>query len=73
MAKPDLQGLRVTPAGEAYRDDGKLGLALAFNALVVVTGTTDTASFAAEAVASGVPVGGLYVNEQTGAITRRLV
>ena len=65
MAKPDLQGLRVTPAGEMYRDDGKLPLALALNNLLTADGP-------AAAVASGVPVGGLYVNATTSGVTVRL-
>ena len=67
MAKPDLQEVLVTPAGELYRDDGKLGLALALDHLVGVSGVSgDT-----DAAASGVPVGGLYVRRATGAVTRR--
>ncbi|MBD3260363.1 MAG: hypothetical protein GF334_01575 [Candidatus Altiarchaeales archaeon] len=65
MAKPDLQGVRVTPAGELRRDDGKLGLALAFDNLLTAEGPLD-------ATASGVPVGGLYVDSTTSGIAVRL-
>jgi len=66
MAKPDLQGLRVTPAGEVYRDDGKLPLALALNNLLTANNPT-------EAVSSGVPVGGLYINATTSGVSVRLL
>lgn len=65
MAKPDLQGVRVTPAGELYRDDGKLGLELAFGSLLTANGPLDAA-------ASGVPVGGLYVEATTSGLAIRL-
>ena len=61
MAKPDQQGLRVTPAGQLYRDDGKLGLEVAFNNLLTAYGPGDAA-------ASGVPVGGLYIVATTSGL-----
>ena len=61
MAKPDLQGMRVTPAGQPYRDDGKLPLVPAFNDLLTANGPGD-------ATASGVPVGGIYVDTATSGI-----
>jgi hypothetical protein len=61
MAKPDLQNVLVTPAGQPYRLDGKLGLELAFNNLLTADGPGDAA-------ASGVPVGGLYVDTATSGI-----
>jgi len=66
MAKPDLQGVRVTPAGEVYRDDGKLPLVPAFNNLLTANGPGD-------ATVSGVPVGGIYVDIATSGIAVRLV
>lgn len=54
MAKPDLQGVRVTPAGQVYRDDGESSLELALNKLPVLTNDNQVA-------ASGIPVGGLYL------------
>ncbi len=65
MAKPDLQNVLVTPAGQAYRLDGKLGLELAFDNLLTAFGPGDAA-------ASGVPVGGLYVNPTTSGLAVRL-
>ena len=62
MAKPDLQNMYAAPGGEAYRLDGKLGLSLAFNNLLVASGPSD-------ATASGVPVGGIYVNTTTSGIS----
>jgi len=61
MAKPDQQNVTVTPVGQLYRDDGKLGLALAFNGLLTANGPLD-------ATASGVPVGGVYVDVVTSGI-----
>ena len=61
MAKPDLQNVLVTPAGQAYRLDGKLGLELAFENLLTAKGPGD-------ATASGVPTGGLYVDTVTSGI-----
>lgn len=65
MAKPDLQGTRVTPAGVMYRDDGKLGLSPAFENLLTAFGPGDAA-------ASGVPVGGIYVDATSSGISVRL-
>jgi len=62
MAKPDLQGVRVTPAGALLRDDGKLPLVPAFNNLLTAYGPAD-------AVASGIVTGGLYVNATTSGVT----
>ena len=61
MAKPDLQGVRVTPAGAIFRDDGKLPLVPAFNNLLTANGPLD-------AVASGVPVGGIYIVTTTSGL-----
>ena len=61
MAKPDQQNVTVTPAGQLYRDDGKLGLELALNKLLTANGPGDAA-------ASGVPTGGLYVDVATSGI-----
>ena len=66
MAKPDLQGVRVTPAGAIFRDDGKLPLVPAFNNLLTANGPGD-------ATISGVPVGGIYVDIATSGIAVRLV
>ncbi|KKM86333.1 hypothetical protein LCGC14_1280020 [marine sediment metagenome] len=65
MAKPDLQNVVVTPAGELYRLDGKLGLELALNRLLTANGPLDAA-------ASGVPVGGIYVEVVTSGLAIRL-
>jgi hypothetical protein len=65
MAKPDLQGLRVTPAGAIFRDDGKLPLVPAFDNLLTANGPGD-------AVVSGVPIGGIYVDATTSGINVRL-
>lgn len=65
MAKPDLQGVRVTPAGQLYRDDGEGSLQLAFNDLLTAFGPGNAA-------ASGVPVGGLYINATTSGLAIRL-
>ena len=65
MAKPDLQGLRVTPAGAIFRDDGKLPLVPAFNNLLTANGPGG-------AVASGVPIGGIYVDATTSGLAVRL-
>ena len=65
MAKPDLQGLRVTPAGQLYRDDGESSLALAFDNLLTAFGPGDAA-------ASGVPVGGIYIDATTSGVAVRL-
>ena len=61
MAKPDQQGLRVTPAGQLFRDDGKLGLELAFNNLLTANGPLDAA-------ASGILTGGIYVEATTSGL-----
>jgi hypothetical protein len=66
MAKPDLQIARVTPAGELYRDPGKEPQALAFGNLLTAFGPGD-------ATASGVRVGGLYVDATTSGISVRLL
>ncbi len=66
MAKPDLQGIRVTPAGAMFRDDGKLPLTPAFDNLLTANGPGDAA-------ASGVPVGGIYVEVATSGLAVRLV
>ena len=65
MAKPDLQGLRVTPAGELFRDDGKLGLSPAFDNLLTAFGPLDAA-------ASGIVVGGIYIDATTSGLAVRL-
>ena len=65
MAKPDLQNVLVTPAGQTYRLDGKLGLEVAFDNLLTANGPGDAA-------ASGVPVGGLYVLTTTSGLAIRL-
>ncbi len=65
MAKPDLLKVYVTAAGEMYRDDGKLPLALAFENLLTAQGPGDAA-------VSGVPVGGLYVEVLTSGLAVRL-
>lgn len=65
MAKPDLQNVVVTPAGELYRLDGKLGLKLALGDLLTANGPGDAA-------ASGVPVGGIYVEVVTSGLAIRL-
>jgi len=61
MAKPDQQNVLVTPAGQLYRLDGKLGLELALGNLLTANGPLD-------ATASGVPVGGIYVDVVTSGI-----
>ncbi len=66
MAKPDQQNVTVTPAGQLYRDDGKLGLALALDNLLTANGPGDAA-------ASGIPVGGLYVEVATSGVAVRLL
>ncbi len=66
MAKPDLQNVVVSPAGELYRDDGKLGLELALNKLLTANGPGD-------ATVSGVRVGGLYVDATTSGVSVRLL
>jgi len=66
MAKPDQQNVTVTPAGQLYRDDGKLGLELALNKLLTANGPGD-------ATTSGIPVGGLYVDVVTSGIAIRLL
>ena len=65
MAKPDLQGLRVTPAGALFRDDGKLPLVPALNNLLTANGPLDAA-------ASGIVVGGIYVEATTSGLAVRL-
>jgi hypothetical protein len=65
MAKSDHQNVLVTPAGQMYRDDGKLGLSLALNNLLTANGPLDAA-------ASGIPVGGLYVEATTSGVAIRL-
>ncbi len=61
MAKPDLQNVTVTPAGQLYRDPGELPQTLAFKDLLTANGPGD-------ASASGIPVGGLYVDVATSGI-----
>jgi len=63
MAKPDQQNALVTPGGQAYRLDGKLGLELAYENLLTAFGPGDAA-------ASGIPVGGIYVDATTSGINR---
>lgn len=65
MAKPDLQGVRVTPAGQLFRDDGESSLVPAFDNLLTANGPLDAA-------ASGVPVGGVYVEATTSGLAVRL-
>lgn len=65
MAKPDLQGVRVTPAGQLFRDDGESSLEPAFDNLLTANGPGDAA-------ASGVPVGGIYVEATTSGLAVRL-
>jgi hypothetical protein len=65
MAKPDLQNVVVTPGGELYRLDGKLGLELALENLLTANGPLDAA-------ASGVPAGGIYVEATTSGLAIRL-
>ncbi len=65
MANPDLQGVRVTPAGQLYRDPGLSPQDLALNNLLTANGPGDAA-------ASGIPVGGLYVEVVTSGIAIRL-
>ncbi len=61
MAKPSLQNVTVTPAGQMYRDPGQEPQALAFNNLLTADGPQG-------AVASGIPVGGIYVDSTTSGI-----
>ena len=61
MAKPDLQGVRVTPGGAMLRDDGKLPLVPAFNNLLTANGPGDAA-------ASGIVTGGLYIEVATSGL-----
>ncbi len=61
MGKPDLQIMRVTPAGQPYRDPGQEPQSLAFNNLLTANGPLDAA-------ASGIPVGGIYVDVVTSGI-----
>ncbi len=63
MAKPDQQNVLVTPAGQPYRLDGKLGLELAFENLLTAFGPGD-------ALTSGVPVGGIYIDATSSGINR---
>lgn len=66
MAKPDLQLVYVnTSSGNLKRLKGKLGLAEAFENLLTANGPGDAA-------ASGVPVGGLYVQATTSGVAVRL-
>ena len=65
MVKPDLQGVKVTPAGQLYRDDGESSLELAFNQLLTAAGPLD-------ATASGVPTGGIYIDTATSGIAVNL-
>lgn len=66
MGKPDLQNVLVTPAGQLYRLDGKLGLELALGNLLTAQGPGD-------AIASGIAVGGIYVDAVTSGVAVRLV
>lgn len=61
MAKPDLQNVTVTAAGQLYRDSGQESQSLAFNNLLTAEGPTD-------AVASGIPTGGIYVDSTSSGI-----
>ncbi len=61
MAKPGLQNVTVTAAGQMYRDPGQEPQALAFNNLLTANGPLD-------AIASGIPVGGIYVDVVTSGI-----
>ena len=61
MAKPDLQGIRVTPAGQLYRDPGENPQDLALGNLLTANGPLDAA-------ASGIPVGGIYVEATTSGV-----
>ncbi len=65
MAKPDLQGVYVTAAGAIFRDDGQLPLVPAFNNLLTANGPLDAA-------ASGIVVGGIYVEATTSGLAVRL-
>ncbi len=65
MAKPDLLKVYVTAAGELFRDDGKLPLAPALENLLTANGPGDAA-------ASGVVVGGIYVEATTSGLAVRL-
>jgi hypothetical protein len=65
MAKPDLQDVRVTPAGQLYRDPGELPQELALKDLLTANGPLDAA-------ASGIPVGGIYVEVATSGLAVRL-
>ncbi len=65
MAKPDQQNVTVTAAGQMFRDDGKLPLAPAFDNLLTANGPGDAA-------ASGVVVGGIYVETTTSGLAVRL-
>ena len=65
MAKPDLQGVRVTPAGQLYRDPGESPQDLALKDLLTANGPLDAA-------AQGVPVGGIYVEVTTSGLAIRL-
>jgi hypothetical protein len=64
MAKPDLQNVTVTPAGELRRDPGQNPQALTFSNLLNATNDGD-------ATTSGVPLRGVYINRSTGAVTVR--
>jgi hypothetical protein len=64
MAKPDLQAMRITPAGGLFRDDGKLGLAPAFDGLLTAYGPGDAA-------ASGIGVGQVYIDATTSGLAVR--
>ena len=57
MGKPDLQGIRVTAAGQLYRDDGESSLQPALNHLPVLTNPGQVS-------ASGIPLRGLYILAQ---------
>ena len=66
MAKPDLQKVYVnTSTGNLQRLDGKLGVSDAFDNLLTANGPGDAA-------ASGVPVGGIYVEATTSGLAVRL-
>jgi len=64
MAKPDLVSVYVTASGQLYKDDGESSLSLAFKTVPLAT-TDLTAS------GIGVPIGGVYVDTDTGALSVR--
>jgi len=64
MVKPDLVSVYVTASGQLYKDDGMGSLSLAF-------GTVPMATNDSTASGIGVPVGGVYLDTDTGALTVR--